>query len=404
MEKIQFPKNIFDEWRPTINRLFPKFFDDTDPDTKSLARSIFGSESDHGKLFYLRKNNKNDRSIPRVVKPIKSLLNLITDFLEESANTLNKYVQAIEELKKKADNCNESDHESWKGIEDKRIKLLLKGDSIAYRDNMIGYFAQNDSSLFGSIEFMLDQFHDFNSAGRVVFSLENELMDELIATDSKRVTGNFFRLPFPSMMIHVPKNDHLKILGSRITEIYISEFPDNTGSEVFIMYRTEGTPPAFFELRIDNDKRIGDQVRSQVITRYSSTKFAIQENLNAMKFITSVILYMNTGEKEERSVRGLVRDEERDQAGTICMLGRPIDTSKGASGNTEPRNIFSVNVLKWAVRGHFRNQAYGDERKDRRIIWIRPFLKGRERELMTTPCKPSKYRITKQTRSTDRSE
>ena len=35
-------------------------------------------------------------------------------------------------------------------------------------------------------------------------------------------------------------------------------------------------------------------------------------------------------------------------------------------------------VGKWVVRGHWRNQAHGKEFKERKLIWIQPFVKGEE--------------------------
>ena len=35
-------------------------------------------------------------------------------------------------------------------------------------------------------------------------------------------------------------------------------------------------------------------------------------------------------------------------------------------------------VGKWVVRGHWRNQAHGKESKERKLIWIQPFVKGEE--------------------------
>lgn len=57
----------------------------------------------------------------------------------------------------------------------------------------------------------------------------------------------------------------------------------------------------------------------------------------------------------------------------VIQLRRPAGSGHGGGGggHTEWHH-------QWIVRGHWRNQAYGTDRKLRRPVWIAPFVKGPE--------------------------
>lgn len=45
------------------------------------------------------------------------------------------------------------------------------------------------------------------------------------------------------------------------------------------------------------------------------------------------------------------------------------------------------------MRGHFRNQAHGPKMTERKIIWVRPYLKGRERVNEKMPMRRKEYTV-----------
>ena len=49
-------------------------------------------------------------------------------------------------------------------------------------------------------------------------------------------------------------------------------------------------------------------------------------------------------------------------------------TQKGSSS----KGAGLKNAYQFMVRGHWRNQAHGKGRKDRKYIWIQPYLKGQD--------------------------
>lgn len=55
----------------------------------------------------------------------------------------------------------------------------------------------------------------------------------------------------------------------------------------------------------------------------------------------------------------------------VISLRRPTSSSEQSGEPTQWHH-------RWIVRGHWRNQAYGSDRKLRRPIWIAPFVKGPE--------------------------
>lgn len=55
-----------------------------------------------------------------------------------------------------------------------------------------------------------------------------------------------------------------------------------------------------------------------------------------------------------------------------------VDLRKELSDYTSGRPGFRYKKVQWLVRGHWRNQAFGPGRSDRKVIWIEPFFKGSE--------------------------
>lgn len=69
-------------------------------------------------------------------------------------------------------------------------------------------------------------------------------------------------------------------------------------------------------------------------------------------------------------------EEETSRYGIV--LGKDIILDRMAPLQIEAENTPSdrkVRVRHWVI-GHWRQQAYGPQRKDRKLVWIRPFLRG----------------------------
>ncbi|MCP1674512.1 hypothetical protein J2T57_001614 [Natronocella acetinitrilica] len=54
----------------------------------------------------------------------------------------------------------------------------------------------------------------------------------------------------------------------------------------------------------------------------------------------------------------------------------PIVIERGAASGDGKRASGSAPTTRFMVRGHWRNQAHGAGRADRKLIWIRPYMKG----------------------------
>lgn len=55
-----------------------------------------------------------------------------------------------------------------------------------------------------------------------------------------------------------------------------------------------------------------------------------------------------------------------------------VDLRKELSDYASGRPGFRYKKVQWLVRGHWRNQAHGPGRSERKVIWIEPFFKGSE--------------------------
>lgn len=90
--------------------------------------------------------------------------------------------------------------------------------------------------------------------------------------------------------------------------------------------------------------------------------------------------------------------DERAEVDSALMFLLQIGAIRARMNGGSPRedgtaSERTMHILKWTVRGHFRNQAHGAGMKERRIQWIRPYLKGRERGNEKMPAKNTEYTV-----------
>lgn len=237
--------------------------------------------------------------------------------------------------------------------------------------------------------------HDFNWCGRKVFQVEQQLTDELTLTHVDGVIAEFFRLPFQTICIHFPHNQIVTVRGKVLRWAYVSEYEEE-GRHIHVMYVTDGGFPFFHEFIFDSNRQIGPQIREQIGVKYDGLRAAIKENIDAFSLVCSLTLYLNSTDRDVREVKPTVTDDRRDSRIPVCSLGGSIRVSKTLTMSANADGSHSSNtihILKWAVRGHFRNQAHGEGMKERRLTWIRPYLKGRERTNEQMPMRHMDYTL-----------
>lgn len=100
---------------------------------------------------------------------------------------------------------------------------------------------------------------------------------------------------------------------------------------------------------------------------------------SVMNLCINALLYINdptrSAESEEMRVRSELTDstkkgKNRFTRYDFVYLKPPKNVSLSRDGTGKPID------KRFIVRGHWRNQAMGPKRKERKLIWIRPYMKG----------------------------
>lgn len=122
-----------------------------------------------------------------------------------------------------------------------------------------------------------------------------------------------------------------------------------------------------------------------------------RENNAIISYITALLLYINTPDADKTIVKPFLNKPGFGETKyPQCLLGynmvidKSICQNKADDANSKENNRY---ILKWSVRGHFRNQVIGEGRKDTKLIWIRPFLKGKEKDNITINARPISYTV-----------
>jgi len=259
----------------------------------------------------------------------------------------------------------------------------------------------------------------FSKFGKKVFTIDENLIDYLLLTDSSKVDSEFFNLPFPCIMLYFGKNEKIKFHTDYVEYIvvYLSEEYENEKNLKIAIYSLDKSYNVFDLTLYPGDiltqvtnyiKKAYDnytiETHQQVFKDRPDYSFeqekenklkSINKTISLVSFIVSILLYMKTSEAKFERILPLVL-KKSDSRNEMCRITSEIPITnnpyKNISNSSEEKNENYFKILKWTVRGHFRNQAKGEGRKEREIIWIRPFIKGRERlnKDMSTPQKEYK--------------
>lgn len=263
-------------------------------------------------------------------------------------------------------------------------------------DGTIEKVVDNAKVVYGLLWAQLMEFNwDFHDSGAKIFRLEEQIFNELYYTEITKIDDKYLNLPFQTIALHLPYNLDLCVKDYPVKWLYLSEFENEDGKELHICTITSKDYITVFEFSFTGGD-IFTQLKEQVNNQYSS-KIAVKETRRLTEFIISFLLYLNTENTDIRIINPAKNKLSKDcSAYPVCSLGGNISVNKDFKAirlfdeESEIKN--ERHVLKWMVRGHFRQQPIGEGRKERKTIWIRPFIKGRERE-SDILSKPSVYKL-----------
>lgn len=245
---------------------------------------------------------------------------------------------------------------------------------------------------------LIKALYNFNLIGKKIFRVEKHLMEELILTDCSKIDDEFLHLPFDTICLHYPYNTEIKVRDDFLEWVFITQVDfeeEDSYTSDFEIFCVAKSGIFYTETFCFEGGDIAAQIKEQAKIKYSGSKLAVQENIKLFSLITATLLYLNSESVDKTTITPHCISEKVHSRLQVCSLGRNIVINKhicnysGEHQNSER----VINILKWTVRGHFRHQKIGEKRQATKIIWIRPFLKGRERLNEELAAKPTTYSL-----------
>lgn len=256
-----------------------------------------------------------------------------------------------------------------------------------------------------TINEMLQAMYDHEKYGRKQFILEEQLTAELLNTNVNNVQASFLKLPYKAFAYHLPYNQTLTIRNSLIQTVYITEVGETGDRIIKFCCISEDEVIDDFAFKITEDQSLIEQVKNQIIMKYSwfkdhdmfsgSSPLAIAETTELVSFILASILYIISKDAIVEPVVPITTFNKHSKYPACSVgYGMPINHNLVVRKRGEPLSKKQIGVLKYTVIGHFRtySTAGGHFTKDE-VIWIKPFLKGVERHNEEIPIKPSDRNI-----------
>jgi len=379
------PITYFEQWLPIILELDKGFFTRDRPDITAFDKIL-----DDGR--------KND-------------FDILTKKYGNKANFIEKFARLVVGLTARVQTKLENRVD---------LKRLQDTKDIEYANEMVDYFytvranATIDNGMLNVhniedkeesltkmlMERIMWSFHKFNKYGRKQFKVDEQLTSELLLTGVQGVDASFLKLPYSSFCINIPYNRLLTIRGELIQSIYVSEVLSLIGQEVKrkieLCFFTGDRAADAIHFYIENGQDLLPQIEEQITKKYSS-KLAKRETTEIMSFILATILYINSKDAIKQEVFATVLNKNQHSKFPSCVLGYGIPINKSIHITRENyESNHTINVLKYTVRGHFRTYVKGEHWKIDQVLWIKPFLKGSEKDNSSIPIKPSNYNIKKQ--------
>lgn len=256
----------------------------------------------------------------------------------------------------------------------------------------------------------------WHRAGHHLFRLWPVLAHALLDTEFSAPT-DMIKLPFPSMYVHFPI-----AIGERIPVLHKGDGSVMPADGAYIHMPLGGEPADTISVRVmsisHSDPLVGSNYHyfqvpldggtldEERIVKHNVHLFADNEadaiRVEPLRLALNALLYINSSGADirwGRSERDRLRidfsknpnpktkakRERRKDAMTRASRVRPheagstlrIPNVPSDNGSTEEHAAFKL-AHRVQVRGHWRNQACGVGRAERKLIWIKPHYKGPE--------------------------
>lgn len=259
-----------------------------------------------------------------------------------------------------------------------------------------GSHLKEDDLIRNLLEFLWD----YNDSGNRMFKIEEQLTHELFNTEIKKVDESFLKLPFQCCAFYLPFNNKITAKNHLVRSVYISEYEEDEGRLIKMLIIREDDAVVHFNWILKSGD-IFTQIKNQLTEKYE-TKKIYKDMEDILQFIVGCLLYICSTEVDKREIYPLPKSHlNRDKISNYpcCSLGKGLtinrDLHYNKLPNDEEQKTQEMLIIKWTVIGHFKGQWYGSGSlgKFKKTIWIRPYLKGRERSNEEISIKPNFHTV-----------
>lgn len=268
---------------------------------------------------------------------------------------------------------------------------LKNHDLYLQRENIIdSWIARNDDFTFANSLYELALVLQRKALGDIEINLEQkEVWNEDLST--KLITNiplNSIKFPYKNFCINVG-NYNWTLDNQRIVHIYVSilNFVDNQEDNriTILLIPEKATSSDIFNLYLNQS----------INENYQNSEYLNENNKKEIIFIVgrivSICMYLENFKNDKKrivlSARKIKKNKKKqineDKLIRTIKLIQPIDDIIESYSLDGEKSKKEYNKAFW-VRGHFRQQSYKNDKKERynKLIWIDPFIKGKDKELL----------------------
>lgn len=268
-----------------------------------------------------------------------------------------------------------------------------------YSDLLLKLGLIGDSNVKAESLVALHRFGTWASYGKPVFQVTPDLVASLILTNPQNVFVEEIQFPYKAFIIKIPDNfweleSMMDGESRKIPWIWVHEYRQRDSNlEDKMWWRIDavsedGTCITYFDKKphgkISKFLNVGETIDSPLYVKMNPSEKGISFAMR--RLVVNLCLYMSEiGDMKKKKVYtrfGKSRRKARPSpevwvVGSGIKIGKELieaskDWTRARQGNKAEWTI----KRRFAVRGHWRNQPCGEERKLRKRIWIAPHWKG----------------------------
>ena len=319
MESKRFKLTFFEKFKNAVSAVWHNFFDEELPESPSkvLVQKI-------DKVIELAKTKKYSKKEGiRKCKGAQECLLYVKGYQQRSIDAVTEAINTIKGTKLGKIEIKDIDT-----LKDPKKRKQMK--NIQYKSSGLVDVRELEEKkkegVSGIHEKVFEFMYDFNFEGKKIFRIEEQLMEELLLTDFSNIDDSFFILPYNTICIHVPYNQHLSVREKKIEWIFLTQWIEESCKYIEVLTVSEDETIDYGQFTLCG----GDIIRQ--IIRQTNEKWdsglARREMKELFTFIISVLLYTNSTDADIQICQPHIVDRKTDSSLQLCKLGGLIKIDK----------------------------------------------------------------------------